>query len=117
MRKTFVSILVGMALITPTDILLAAPKSPKLAKCNGKQRRPANPYGSILPTVDPATGTSTPANQQQSQGRTGNGVDVFPEKAPTSANPVKPEAKPGTNPDRQVPPISSASPPTSYRSC
>jgi hypothetical protein len=117
MRKTFVSLLVGMALITPTDILLAAPKSPKLAKCNGKQRRPANPYGSILPTVDPATGTSVPANQQQSQGRTGNGVDVFPEKAPTPPNRVKPEAKPGTNPDRQVPPISSAGPPTPNQSC
>lgn len=113
MRKTFVSILVGMALVTPTDILLAEPKSPKLAKCNGKQRRPANPYGSILPTVDPATGTSTPSNQQQSQGRERGGVDVFPEKAPTSSNPVKPEGKPAT----QVPPISSANPPTSYRSC
>jgi len=117
MRKTFVSILVGIALVTPTDILLAEPKSPKLAKCNGKQRRPANPYGSILPTVDPATGTSTPANQQQNQGRTRNGVDVFPEKVPTSPNPVKPEAKPGTNPDRQVPPISSASPPTPNQNC
>ena len=113
MRKIFVSILVGLALVTPTDILLAEPKSPKLAKCNGKQRRPANPYGSILPTVDPATGASTPSNQQQSRGRERNGVDVFPEKAPTSSNPVKPEAKPAP----QVPPISSASPPTSYRSC
>jgi hypothetical protein len=113
MRKTLLSILVGMALITPTDILLAEPKSPKLAKCNGKQRRPANPYGSILPTVDPATGTSTPSNQQHSQGRERGGVDVFPDKAPTSSNPVKPEAKPAT----QVPRISSASPPASYRSC
>ena len=113
MRKTFVSILVGLALVTPTDILLAEPKSPKLAKCNGKHRRPANPYGSILPTVDPATGTSTPSNQQQNQGSERNSVDVFPEKAPTSSNPVKPEAKPAT----QVPPISSASPPTAYRSC
>ncbi|WP_353208655.1 hypothetical protein [Sphingorhabdus sp.] len=109
MRKTLLSILVGMALVTPTDILLAEPKSPKLAKCNGKHRRPANPYGSILPTV----GTSTPSNQQQSQGRERGGVDVFPDKAPTSSNPVKPEAKPAT----QVPPISSASPPASYRSC
>jgi hypothetical protein len=113
MRKSFVGILVAVALIAPADMLVAAPKSPKLAKCNGKQRRPANPYGSILPTVDPATGTSTPANQQPTQGGTRNGVDVFPEKAPTSSNSVKPEAKPAT----QVPPISSASPPTSYRSC
>jgi hypothetical protein len=113
MRKAFVSILVALALTVPADILVAAPKSPKLAKCNGKQRRPANPYGSILPTVDPATGTSIPAGQPQSQGRERNGVDVFPEKVPTSPNPAKPEAKP----DRQVPPISNASPPTPYRSC
>lgn len=113
MRKTFWSILVGMALVTPANILLAEPKSPKLAKCNGKQRRPANPYGSILPTVDPATGTSTPSNQQQSHGRERGGVDVFPEKAPTSSSPVIPEAKPAT----QVPPISSATPPTLNQSC
>ena len=113
MRKTFVSILAGLALIAPTDTLIAAPKSPKLAKCDGKQRRPANPYGSILPTVDPATGTSTPAGQPQTQGRERNGVDVFPEKAPTALNPVKPEVKPPT----KVPPISSVSPLTPYRSC
>ena len=117
MRKTFVSILAGLALIAPTDTLVAAPKSPKLAKCNGKQRRPANPYGSILPTVDPVTGTSTPAGQPQTQGRERNGVDVFPEKAPTPANPAKPEVKPRTNEDGQVPPISSVSPLTPYRSC
>lgn len=108
MRKTFTSILVGVALIAPANIVIAAPKSPKLAKCNGKQRRPANPYGSILPSVDPANGTSTPASET---GR--KGVDVFPEKAPTSLHPVEPEAKPGT----QVPPISSANPSTPYRSC
>ena len=117
MRKTFVSILAGLALIAPTDMLIAAPKSPKLAKCDGKQRRPANPYGSILPTVDPVTGTSTPAGQPQTQGRERNGVDVFPEKAPTPPNPAKPEVKPRTNEDRQVPPISSVSPLTPYRSC
>ena len=113
MRKTFVSILAGLALIARTDTLIAEPKSPKLAKCDGKQRRPANPYGSILPTVDPATGTSTPAGQPQTQGRERNGVDVFPEKAPTAPNPAKPEVKPPT----KVPPISSANPPTLYRSC
>ena len=117
MRKTFVSILAGLALIAPTDMLIAAPKSPKLAKCDGKQRRPANPYGSILPTVDPVTGTSTPAGQPQTQGRERNGVDVFPEKAPTAPNPAKPVVKPRTNEDRQVPPISSVSPLTPYRSC
>ena len=71
MRKTFVSILVGLALIAPTETLIAAPKSPKLAKCDG--------------------------------------VDVFPEKAPKSADTAKP--------DGQVPPISDASPVTPNRSC
>lgn len=108
MRKTFVSILAGLALIVPTETIIAAPKSPKLAKCDGKQRRLANPYGSILPTVDPVNGTSTPASET---GR--KGVDVFPEKAPTSLNPAKPEARPTT----QVPPISSEIPSTPYRSC
>ena len=117
MRKKLVSILVGLALIAPTETLIAASKSPKLAKCDGKQRRPANPYGSILPTVDPVTGTSTPAGQPQTQGRERNGVDVFPEKAPIAPNPAKPEVKPRTNEDRQVPPISSVSPLTPYRSC
>ena len=117
MRKTFVSILAGLALIAPTDTIIAAPKSPKLAKCDGKQRRPVNPYGSILPTVDPVTGTSTPAGQPQTQGRERNGVDVFPQKAPTALNPPKPEVKPPTTQDRQVPPISSVSPLTPYRSC
>ena len=121
MGKRSVSILVALALLAPANALIAGSKSPNLAKCNGKQRRPANPYGSILPTVDPATGTSTPANQPQvpgsgqgpGQGRERNGVDVFPGKAPPPPNPASPEAKP----DQQVPPISNASPPTAYRSC
>ena len=121
MGKRSVSILVALALIAPASSVTAAPKSPNLAKCNGKQRRPANPYGSILPTVDLATGTSIPASQipgqGQVQGQGRSGVDVFPEKTQATPNPAKPEAKPGTNTDRQVPPISNASPPTPYRSC
>ena len=31
-----------------------AQKSPKLAKCNGNKKRTANPYGTVLPTVDVA---------------------------------------------------------------
>jgi hypothetical protein len=100
------SILVGLALIAPVEAISAASKSPKLAKCSGKQRRPANPNGTILPTVDPLTGTSTPADQTPGQKEGPKGVDVFPE-------PAQPDAKP----DQQVPPISSATPPTSYRSC
>jgi len=115
MRKAVMNIVVGLALIAPDATLIAAPKSPKLAKCDGKQRRPANPYGSILPTVDPVTGTSTPANQPPGQGQVQgrNGVDVFPEKTSPAPNAGKPDAKPAA----QVPPISAATPPTPYRSC
>ena len=63
MGKRIISILAALALIAPVGTATAASKSPNLAKCNGKQRRPANPYGSILPTVDPVSGTSTPAGQ------------------------------------------------------
>ena len=115
MRKAVLSMLVGLALMGPDATLIAAPKSPKLAKCDGTQRRPANPYGSILPTVDPVTGTSTPASQPPSQGQVQgrNGVDVFPDKAPPAPNAGRPDAKPAA----QVPPISSATPSTPYRSC
>lgn len=111
MRKRIVSILVALALVAPVNIATAASKSPKLAKCDGKQRRPANPYGSILPTVDPVNGTSTPAGQAQDQER--EGVEVFPLRTPTAPNPARPDGKPGA----QVPPIGSLSRPTAYQSC
>jgi hypothetical protein len=107
MRKRVTSIIVAVALIAPVNALTAASKSPKLAKCDGKQRRPANTYGTILPTVDPQAGTSTPT--AQALGRTG--VDVFSDTPPAPA-----AAKPGAEPE-QIPPISSATPPSSYRSC
>src|SRR3546814_10388397 len=87
MREHMMSILVALALIAPVEAISAASKSPKLAKCSGKQRRPANPNGTILPTVDPPAGTSTPAYQTPDQEEGRKAVDVFPE-------PNKPDAKP-----------------------
>jgi len=113
MGKRLLSFAVTLALIVPIDAATAAPKSPKLAKCDGKQRRPANPYGSILPSVDPRGGTSTPADPAQGQERERKGVEVFPEKAPNAPKPAKPDARP----ERQVPPISSLPPSTSNQSC
>ena len=107
MRRRVTSILVAAALIVPANALTAASKSPKLAKCDGKSRRLANPYGTILPTVDPQAGTTTPA--ASASGR--SGVDVFPSTAPAPATPAKPPAKP------LIPPISSAILPNPYRSC
>ena len=113
MGKRIISIVVALAVIAPVGIATAGSKSPNLAKCNGKQRRPANPYGSILPTVDPVSGTSTPAGQTQGQERDRTGVEVFPEKNPAAPKPAKPNGRP----DPQVPPISSLTPLTSNQSC
>ena len=115
MRKIFMSILVALALMVPVNNVIAASKSPKLSKCKGKERRPANPYGTILPTVDPLAGTSTPAEAAEGEGRDRSqkreSVNVFPQPSPTAPK------EPADKPVRQVPPISSASPPTSDRSC
>ena len=109
MGKRIMSILVALALIAPVGTATAAAKSPNLAKCDGKQRRPANPYGSILPTVDPVNGTSTPADQTQER----RGVEVFPGKNPAAPKPSRPDSRS----DPQVPPISSLPPSTSNQSC
>lgn len=50
------------AIIAATLVLLAGCASdPKPAVCDGKHRRPANPYGSVLPSV-PATGAAPPSH-------------------------------------------------------
>ncbi|MGD9810011.1 MAG: hypothetical protein AB7U35_01585 [Sphingobium sp.] len=118
MRKQVMSLLMAAAIIMPASTITAAPKSPKLARCDGHHRRTANPYGSILPTVDPQTGASTPAGQKQgqAQGQGRAGVDVFPGKSPAPPKSPKPagsEDKTGA----QVPPISSAQPQRTYKSC
>ena len=103
--------LFGLVLIAPVSTTIAASKSPNLARCDGKNRRPANVYGSILPTVDPASGTVTPASA------TRGGVDVFPQADPAKPNPRAAPPRPGDKPAPRVPPISAITPPTSYRSC
>jgi hypothetical protein len=113
MSKRLLSIAVTFALIVPVGIASAAPKSPKLAKCDGKQRRPANPYGSILPSVDPLSGTSTPASPAQGQEQERRGIKVFPEKNPAAPKPERPNARS----EDKVPPISSLAPQISNRSC
>ncbi len=112
MRKDIMGLVMVLAIAMPTNAITAAPKSPKLARCDGHHRRPANPYGSILPTVDPQTGTSTHAGQTP-----GNpGVELFPGKAPAPPKPSKP-AEVGDKASPQVPPISSAQLQTTYQSC
>ena len=104
------TVLVSM-LLAPVSTAIAASKSPKLTRCDGKHRRPANVYGSILPTVDPVSGTLTPASASKI------GVDVFPQADPAKPNPRGTKSRPGDKPATQLPPISAISPPTFYGSC
>ena len=118
MRKQIMALIAALAISIPASPIAAAPKSPKLSKCDGKKRRPANPYGSILPTVDPETGTSTPAGQpsgsEPGEEPKREGVEVFPSKSSTLP---KPATRPGAKTQPIVPPISSAQPKRVYQSC
>lgn len=111
MRHSLKIVVFGLALIAPVITSIAAAKSPKLARCDGKQRRPANVHGSILPTVDPVSGTVAPASATQ------RNVDVFPqaERAKRKSRGVPPPS--GEVPAPQVPPISAVFPSTPYQSC
>lgn len=118
MCKQIIALIAALAISIPASPIEAAPKSPKLSKCDGKKRRPANPYGSILPTIDPETGTSTPAGQpsgnEPSEEAKREGFEVFPSK---SSMLPKPATRPGAKTQPIVPPISSAQSKRVYQSC
>lgn len=100
----------GLVVIAPIGASMAAAKTPKLARCDGKSRRPANLYGSILPSVDPVSGTVVPASARP------GGVDVFPQvdrdkPGPPASSPTDDKTAP------QVPPISAIDPSPKSRSC
>lgn len=117
MVKQVMGLILVLALAMPASTITAAPKSPKLARCDGHHRRTANPYGSILPTVDPQTSASTPAGQTSGQGKGQEqgraGVYIFPGKSPA---PPKP-AGGGEKAEPVVPSISSVQPQRNYQSC
>ena len=112
MRKQIIGLIMVLAIAIPVSTITAAPKSPKLARCDGHHRRTANPYGSILPTVHPQTGASMPAGQEQGRA----GVDVFPGKPAAPPKPPQPAESDGKTAP-VVPPISSAQPQRTYESC
>jgi hypothetical protein len=105
MREFAKCAVIALMIAAPTSVAMAGNKSPKLAKCDGHHRRAANLYGSILPTVDPATGAATPAN---------GGVDIFPG---VPATPRPGQAPAGGKPVPTVPPIGALSPSKTFRSC
>ncbi|PAV67814.1 hypothetical protein WR25_02684 [Diploscapter pachys] len=83
----------------------------KVAVCDGKHRRPANIYGTVLPTLPvplPLSQTSA-----QSMMAPGSSAATQPLPSPTAAStpvPVFPEPDAGSTP---VPPIRGAKPETS----
>jgi hypothetical protein len=109
MRKISRFMCAAVVIVALTSGTIADGKSHKLATCDGQHRRPANLYGSILPTVNPATGITKPASA--------NGVDIFPnDPAPKSGVPKgKPASRDQSN--QIVPPISLVTPAQHYRSC
>lgn len=47
--------ILALAALTPAPPAVAA-KDEKLPRCNGRQKRPANLYGTVLPTMPPRNG-------------------------------------------------------------
>ena len=103
-------VVAGLVVAAPIGVGIAGAKTPKLAGCDGKSRRPANPYGSILPSVDPVSGTVVPATVRP------GGVDVFPQEDRTKPEPRGlPPA--GDKAAPQIPPISAIDPSSKIGSC
>lgn len=79
------SALAVLALVSLTFPMPAtAAKDEKLARCNGRQKRPANPYGTVLPTV-PDRSATTPDSQ------------TVPRGIPNPQGAQSPTAPPATN--------------------
>ena len=91
-RKT-VALAVLLSLSTGTVAIAA--KEAKVPRCNGQSKRPANPYGTVLPTL-PSRTAGNPAS-------TTKPTQLFPPSA-------SPSAGGSTTSDNNVPPIGAASP-------
>jgi len=68
-----------------------AQKSAKLSKCDGSKKRSANPYGSVLPTLDIAK--LAPSGPQPIESK--SDINVF----------SKPKVVPTTNPNEAAPKV------------
>lgn len=85
--------LAPLALLTLSATVPAyAAKEAKVPRCNGKAKRPANPYGTVLPAL--------PARNMQGSGSS----------APMNLFPSSTESGVGTPDDARVPPISAVTP-------
>lgn len=106
-----------------------AAKDEKLPRCNGRQKRPANPYGTVLPTMPPRdaqAAAGTPPLQGVPRGTPAPGgaspptTNLFPSDSATA-----PSQGSDTSQEDRVPPIGALGPnggptaalSTSYASC
>jgi hypothetical protein len=83
-----------LSLSTAAPVLAA--KEAKVPRCNGQSKRPANPYGTILPTL-PARNAPGPTSAAPP-------TQLFPSSATPEAN------APAARDESGVPPISAAIP-------
>lgn len=114
----------ALAALTPPVPALAA-KDEKLPRCNGRQKRPANLYGTILPSVPPRTAPMAAVTPPEGDVPRGT---PQPASAPAT-NLFPPEEAPlgpqGAKTSSKVPAIGALNPsagptaalPTTYASC
>jgi hypothetical protein len=92
--------------VLPILFVISGCSTPKLAKLeipDGRHRRPANPYGTVLPSVDAAAGTVVaPARPASS-----NPPDV---SEPAMVFPTPGPTMPATPPEAQVPALDTKAP-------
>ena len=82
-----------LSLSCPTVAFAA--KEAKVPRCNGQAKRPANPYGTVLPTL--------PSRAAGGAASTAKPTQLFPSS-------VSPSARGSTTDESRVPPISAVSP-------
>jgi hypothetical protein len=114
----------ALAALTPPVPALAA-KDERLPRCNGRQKRLANPYGTVLPSIPSRTAPTAAVTPPEVGVPRGT-----PQSAPTPATNLFPpeDAAPGpqgANTSSKVPAIGALHPsagptaalPTTYASC
>lgn len=118
----------ALAALTPS-IPASAAKDDKLPRCSGRQKRPANPYGTVLPTIPARNAVSAAATPPE--GGVPRGTPPAQPSPPPTTNLFPPEnatpapTGPDTSRNEKVPAIGAVSPgagptaalQTSYASC
>lgn len=99
----------ALAALTPPVPAVAA-KDEKLPRCNGRQKRPANPYGTVLPSVPSRTAPAAAVTPPE-----GGVPRGTPQSPPTPATNLFPpdDAAPGpqgANTSGKVPAIGALNP-------